>query len=109
MAKLIIIAALIAVAFAAEPLNGRDILGNFYDGTTGQISSSLTGRVYNTAGRVYGAPLVQAAYAAPIATYAAPIHAAYAAPAIAYAAPVATSYSWDVRGAAPAATILLKK
>ena len=27
----------------------KDVLGNYYDFTTGQVSSSLTGHVYNTA------------------------------------------------------------
>jgi len=42
----------------------KDIVGNYYDLTTGQYSSSLTGRVYNTG--YLGAPLA-APLAAPIA------------------------------------------
>ena len=109
MSKLIIIAAFIAVAFAAEPLNGRDILGNFYDGTTGQVSSSLTGRVYNTRVQVAPATYVaahpaQAVVAAPLVAHA-PV--AYSAPVV-VAAPVAHSVQWDVRGAAPVAGYLIK-
>jgi len=102
MSKLIIIAALIAMTSAANVLNGQDILGNFYDGTTGQISSSLTGRVYNT--RVPVATYV-AAHPAQAVVAAAPLVAH--APVV-VAAPVAHSVQWDVRGAAPLAGYLIK-
>ena len=44
-----VVALLVAVfAFAAAQGGVKDILGNYYDFTTGQVSSSLTGRVYNS-------------------------------------------------------------
>ena len=43
------LAAIFAIIAVASCLGGvKDILGNYYDFTTGQISSSLTGHVYNT-------------------------------------------------------------
>jgi len=84
----------LAIAFAfiaAVALGWCERLGrNYYDLTTGQYSSSLTGRVYNT----YGAPAVVAA--SPYA-YAAPLHAPLAAPfgysAYNYAAPYPLAYN----------------
>ncbi|KAH9407127.1 hypothetical protein TYRP_012673 [Tyrophagus putrescentiae] len=53
MAKLIFaLAVLLAVVatFTVSAQGGvKDVLGNYYDFTTGQVSSSLTGHVYNTA------------------------------------------------------------
>lgn len=86
--------AILATASAATFGGAHDILGNYYDGTTGQISSSLTGHVYNTrptwaspilAGPVVAAhapvvahaPLV-AAHAPLVATAHAPLVAAHA-------------------------------
>ncbi|CAG2107916.1 unnamed protein product [Medioppia subpectinata] len=70
--KFLILAIALAFIVAVSAIGGvKDWAGNYYDLTTGQYSSSLTGRVYNT----YGAPAVVAAapyaYAAP---YAAPLH-----------------------------------
>jgi hypothetical protein len=66
--------ALIAVVSAIGGI--RDVVGNYYDLTTGQYSSSLTGRVYNTG--YYGAPVLAAPYAAPYAYgYAAPYALGY--------------------------------
>lgn len=48
----------------------KDVLGNYYDFTTGQYSSSLTGRVYNSAYPAYAGYAGYAAYpyvAAPVA------------------------------------------
>ena len=71
---------IIGCSMAATAGGATDILGNYYDGTTGQISSSLTGRVYNTRptgwGPVVGAPVYgNAAYAAAPLAVAAPLHA----------------------------------
>ena len=46
----------------------KDFTGGTYDLTTGQYSSAITGRVYNTAPYGYAAPYVAAyGYAAPYA------------------------------------------
>lgn len=61
--------ALVATCFAVGGVH--DVVGNYYDATTGQISSSLTGHVYNTRPTSWGpSPLIAAspyvaAYAAP--------------------------------------------
>lgn len=75
-----------AIAFAfvavASAIGGaKDFVGNYYDYTTGQVSSSLTGRVYNTRPTSWG-PAVPA-----VAAYHAPY--AYAHHPYAYAAPYA--------------------
>ncbi|KAI1281953.1 hypothetical protein HDE_13178 [Halotydeus destructor] len=115
MAKLIIVT-LAVLCFAASSLawgagGAQDVLGNYYDATTGQISSSLTGKVYNTRPTGWGpsplvasAPLVAQApliASAPLVAAHAPVVAAYSAPLAAhYAAPLAY---------APSAAYLLKK
>lgn len=73
----LVLAALVACAMAQLlPISGtRDLTGGYYDHYTGQYSSAITGRVYNTAPAVAVAPAVVH-------------HHAFAAPAIA-AAPVA--------------------
>ncbi|KAI1282169.1 hypothetical protein HDE_13240 [Halotydeus destructor] len=115
MAKLIIVT-LAVLCFAASSLawgagGAQDVLGNYYDATTGQISSSLTGKVYNTRPTGWGpsplvaahAPLV-AAHSPLVAAYSAPIAAHYASPYVAsYAAPLAYG------AYAPSAAYLLKK
>ncbi|KAI1287484.1 hypothetical protein HDE_10212 [Halotydeus destructor] len=107
MAKLIIVT-LAVLCFAASSLawgagGAQDVLGNYYDATTGQISSSLTGKVYNTRPTGWGpSPLV--AHAPLVAAYSAPIAAHYASPYVAsYAAPLAYG------AYAPSAAYLLKK
>ncbi|CAG2170369.1 unnamed protein product [Oppiella nova] len=93
--KFFVLAIAFAFIAAVAAISGvKDWAGNYYDLTTGQYSSSLTGRVYNT----YGAPAVVAAspYASPYA-YAAPLHAPLAAPlgysAYTYAAPYPLAYN----------------
>lgn len=47
----LVLAALVGCAFAQLlPISGtRDLTGGYYDHYTGQYSSAITGRVYNTA------------------------------------------------------------
>lgn len=81
MICLTLLVALIGCAFGQlVPIAGtRDLTGGYLDHYTGQYSSAITGRVYNTAPAVVAAPAIAApAIAAP----------AIAAPAIA-AAPLA--------------------
>ena len=64
-----------AFAFASAIGGGKDIAGNYYDFTTGQVASSFDGRVYNP---VHALPVAHSyvahhAYAAPIAHYGAPL------------------------------------
>lgn len=85
--KLFIVLALVALFGCAygqllAPISGsRDLTGGYYDHYTGQYSSAITGRVYNTAPAV--------AVAAP--AIAAP---AIAAPAIAAPAIAASPFAW---------------
>ena len=62
MKTFIVFAAIVASACGASLLDSRDALGNFYDGTTGQISDATTGRVYNTrlplVSGLVGSPLI---------------------------------------------------
>lgn len=61
----------------------KDVLGNYYDFTTGQVSSSLTGHVYNTAPAVvpvhsyvshaYAAPYAHVPYVSGYGVYGAPL------------------------------------
>ena len=75
MSKFIIVAALLAMLVACvsaqllQPIAGtRDLSGGYYDHYTGQYSSAITGRVYNTApGLIAAAPIAAAPIAAPIA------------------------------------------
>lgn len=56
----LVLAALVGCALAQHllPISGtRDLTGGYYDHYTGQYSSALTGRVYNTA-PVVAAPLL---------------------------------------------------
>lgn len=75
----LVLAALIACTMAQLlPISGtRDLTGGYYDHYTGQYSSALTGRVYNTAPAVVAAPAfvprIAAPIAAPIAAAAAPV------------------------------------
>lgn len=72
---LALVALVACVSCQLIPIAGsRDLTGGYYDHYTGQYSSALTGRVYNTAPALVAAPAIA--------------HAAIAAPAIA-AAPVA--------------------
>ncbi|XP_018497607.1 cuticle protein 7 [Galendromus occidentalis] len=65
-AKLSIV--LLAVVSAALGGVLKDFTGGTYDLTTGQYSSAITGRVYNTAPYGYASPYVPAyGYAAPYA------------------------------------------
>lgn len=60
----IVLLATLGVAFGSGVL--KDYTGGTYDLTTGQYSSAITGRVYNTAPYGYAAPYVPAyGYAAP--------------------------------------------
>jgi hypothetical protein len=90
---IVVFSCLIASALAVGGV--RDWAGNYYDGTTGQISSSLTGNVYNTRPTNWGpAPLYAAAPL--VASYAhAPLVASYAAPYAApyYGSPLVASYN----------------
>lgn len=69
----LVLAALVACTMAQLlPISGtRDLTGGYYDHYTGQYSSALTGRVYNTAPAVVAAPAIVAAprlaAAAPVA------------------------------------------
>lgn len=80
--------ALVALAQAQALSGARDVYGNYYDATTGQISSSLTGRVYNTARLAYTAPAWSPYVAAPVA-YTSQV--AYTAP-LTYGSPYAGAY-----------------
>ncbi|KFM75681.1 hypothetical protein X975_19327, partial [Stegodyphus mimosarum] len=90
MAKLVMIAvfvAFVAVASAASFGGLKDLAGNYYDFSTGQYSSALTGKVYNTAPVAYVPPV------APVAPVVAPASPYYYAAApypysAAYVAPV---------------------
>lgn len=98
MSKFIVALALFAmVACAAAqviPISGtRDLTGGYYDHYTGQYSSAITGRVYNTAPAVAiaaGPAIAASPYlAAPaIAHHAIAAPAIVGAPAIAAAAPL---------------------
>ena len=56
------------------PIAGtRDLTGGYYDHYTGQYSSALTGRVYNTAPAVVAAPAIAAPAIAHPAIAAAPV------------------------------------
>ncbi|KAF8795890.1 hypothetical protein HNY73_000337 [Argiope bruennichi] len=50
VACLIVLLGLVCMASAQVLLSGgvKDLAGNYYDFTTGQVASSATGRVYNT-------------------------------------------------------------
>nr|AIW62602.1 hypothetical protein [Scytodes thoracica] len=79
LALLIVFAAFVALATAASLGGVKDVAGNYYDFTTGQYASSLTGKVYNTAPVVaYSSPVVAAV--APHPYYAAPYVAPHVAP-----------------------------
>ncbi|XP_054164921.1 uncharacterized protein LOC128962563 [Oppia nitens] len=101
MNKFFVIAFAFAFVASVSAISGvKDWAGNYYDLTTGQYSSSLTGRVYNTAPTVVAsAPYVSAPLSAHLATpYGAPLVASYAAPlstygAYSYAAPYPLAYS----------------
>ena len=66
-----------AISSAASFGGVKDLAGNYYDFSTGQYSSALTGKVYNAAPVAYAAAphVVAAPY------YAYPYGAAYVAPA----------------------------
>ncbi|XP_015929223.1 uncharacterized protein [Parasteatoda tepidariorum] len=82
--------AFVAVASAASFGGVKDLVGNYYDFTTGQYSSALTGKVYNTAPVAYVPPVA----AAPVA-YAPPVVAPYAAPYAPYVAAAAAPYIYS--------------
>lgn len=65
----LVLAALVGCALAQLlPISGsRDLSGGYYDHYTGQYSSAITGRVYNTAPAIVAAPAIAAPIAAPIA------------------------------------------
>ncbi|OQR78979.1 hypothetical protein BIW11_06048 [Tropilaelaps mercedesae] len=72
--KLFVLLALVACAFGGVL---KDVTGGTFDLTTGQYSSAITGRVYNSAPVVAAAPVALSAYIAPYAVpYAVP-YAAY--------------------------------
>lgn len=92
-----IVAVALALIAAVSAIGGvKDLAGNYYDLTTGQYSSSLTGKVYNTySAPVAVAPVAHAPLVAPYAAaYAAPYAASYAAPyaAYSYGAPYPLAY-----------------
>ncbi|CAL1295346.1 unnamed protein product [Larinioides sclopetarius] len=84
-ASLAILAVVLGVCSAASYGGVKDFAGNYYDFSTGQYSSSLTGKVYNTAPIAYVPPVAPAVIpaAAPVIAPAA-IPASYVAPAPIY-------------------------
>ncbi|GIX83399.1 hypothetical protein CDAR_222761 [Caerostris darwini] len=79
--------ALVGVCSGASFGGVKDLAGNYFDFSTGQYSSSLTGKVYNTAPLAYVPPV------APIAPVPiAPVAPVAVAPARAIVAPVAPYY-----------------
>ncbi|KAF8788872.1 glutaconyl-CoA decarboxylase subunit gamma-like [Argiope bruennichi] len=64
-ASLALLAVFLGVCSAASFGGVKDFAGNYYDFTTGQYSSALTGKVYNTAPIAYVPPAVAPVVAAP--------------------------------------------
>ncbi|CAL1299490.1 unnamed protein product [Larinioides sclopetarius] len=84
-ASLAILAVVLGVCSAASFGGVKDLAGNYYDFSTGQYSSALTGKVYDTAPIAYVPPVapatIPASYVAP-----APVYSPFYGPA-AYVAP----------------------
>ncbi|CAL1299491.1 unnamed protein product [Larinioides sclopetarius] len=85
VASLAILAVVLGVCSAASFGGVKDLAGNYYDFSTGQYSSALTGKVYDTAPIAYVPPVapatIPASYVAP-----APVYSPFYGPA-AYVAP----------------------
>ncbi|KAF8788873.1 hypothetical protein HNY73_006867 [Argiope bruennichi] len=77
-ASLALLAVFLGVCSAASFGGVKDYAGNYYDFSTGQYSSALTGKVYNTAPFAYVPPVAPVVAAPAVAPVIAP--ASYVAP-----------------------------
>ncbi|GBN87166.1 hypothetical protein AVEN_18770-1 [Araneus ventricosus] len=85
-ASLAILVVVLGVCSAASFGGVKDLAGNYYDFSTGQYSSALTGKVYNTAPVAYVPPVAPVVPAPAVIPAAAPYFAPAALPA-SYVAP----------------------
>lgn len=71
---------MVAISSAASIPGVKDFIGNYYDPYTRQLSSAITGKVYNTL--PFAAPYVASysAYVPPVAPVVAPVAAPVVAP-----------------------------
>ncbi|GFR05595.1 uncharacterized protein TNCT_472781 [Trichonephila clavata] len=77
-ASLAVLALFLGVCSAASFGGIKDLAGNYYDFSTGQYSSALTGKVYNTAPVAYVPPVAPVVAPAPAVVPAAPAPYYYA-------------------------------